>query len=159
MTSHDSGGIAYAIGRIRVMIWFSSLLAGSYKSRLRRNCLCLPIGRTWAIIHSLSSSSVGLQRWYTSYNSILVIVDQLQKMLHDEPMQIPIDAPGLRRFLPPLTWSSATESLGPLGTTFKPNCGYHLRIFYENIQESHDCMQKEPSTLAFDIANPIPPDL
>ena len=39
------------------------------------------------------------RRKSTSYDSILVIVDQLQKMLRDEPMQIPIDAPRLLDFI------------------------------------------------------------
>ena len=96
-----------------------------------------------------------------SYNSILFIVG-----LHDQPVQIPIDAPGLAGvFIPPdsivsdQNSVSTSKSWSP-DTTFKLDCGYHLRVIYENInEESHDCMEKEPSALACDIANPFPPDL
>ena len=83
-------------------------------------------------------------------------------MLRIEPVQI-IDAPGL--IFIPLNSMSATKTrsspanYGPPGTTFELDCGYHLRVFYKNIQKSHDCMQKEPLALACDIANPFPPDL
>ena len=66
----------------------------------------------------------------------------------------------------PLNSMSATKtqssppSFGPPGTIFELDCNYYLCVFYENINwESHDCMQKEPSVLACDIANPFPPYL
>ena len=46
------------------------------QSQLGRNCLCLPIGRTQVTIR-------------------LVIVNRPTKMVHSEPVQIPIDAPRL----------------------------------------------------------------
>ena len=80
----------------------------------------------------------------TSYDSILVIVDQLLKMVHNEPVQIPNDAPGLAEVLidlvirhpgPPnsIVGQSTPPSSGSSGTTFELDCGYHLRVFYENI--------------------------
>ena len=36
-----------------------------------------------------------LPRRQVNYKSILVVIDQLKKMLRDEPVQIPIDIPRL----------------------------------------------------------------
>ena len=90
--------------------------------------------------------SVLLPRRQANYDSIL-IVDRLKKILRDEPVQIPIDAPGLAEVFIPLDSRSTTEtqssplSSGPPGTTFELDCGYHLRICFEDIEwESHDCM-------------------
>ena len=93
----------------------------------------------------------------TSYDSILVVVDRFTKMIHSKPAQMPIDAP---RLPDSIDWDSVltSKSWSP-GTTFKLDCGYHLCVFYDNIQKSHDRMQKEPSALACDIANHFPPDL
>ena len=55
---------------------------------------------------------------------------------------------------------SASPSSSPPGTFLEHERAYHPHVFYEDIEwESHDCMMKEPSTLAYDIANPFPPDL
>ena len=65
-----------------------------------------------------------------TYNLTLVIVG-----LYDEPVQIPIDAPGLAEVFIPLNLMSATKtqsspaSSGPPGTTFELNCGYYLLRF------------------------------
>ena len=51
---------------------------------------------------------------------------------------------------------SSPPSSGPPSTTFELNCGYHLRIFYEDIKwESYDYI----ISTGLDIANPFPPDL
>ena len=52
-----------------------------------------------------------------NYDSILVVVDRLRKMLRNEPVQITIDAPAL--------------AVGY--TPFGLDCSYQLRIFYKNI--------------------------
>ena len=57
------------------------------------------------------------------------------------------------------TQSSPTNSGFP-GTTFVPDRGYYLRMIYERDHQFRmDCMQKEPSAQACDIANSFPPDL
>ena len=66
--SHDLGGVAY-VYRLE-----------GHMSRLGRDCLCLPIGRTRV------TTWVGLPiltHWKgTSYDSILVIIGRLTKMIH-----------------------------------------------------------------------------
>ena len=55
---------------------------------------------------------------------------------------------------------SPPPSPSPPGIAFELDCSYHLRVIYENINsESHDYIQKEPSALACNIANPFPLDL
>ena len=111
-----------------------------HKSRLRRDCLC---------------------HWKdTSYNSILVIIDRLMleefidefhdeistkkasvtiqpwltRMVHDKPVQIPIDAPRLPQLdCRRLKLSLHLQVLVPPGITFELNYVYHLRASYENI--------------------------
>ena len=67
-----------------------------------------------------------------SYDLILVIVG-----LYDEPLQMPINALELVEVFIPLDSMSATKtqsssaSSGFPGTTFEPDCGYYLRVFYE----------------------------
>ena len=87
-----------------------------------------------------------LSRCQTNYNSILV-VDRLKKILRNKPVQIPIDIPGLTEDFIHLDLRSATEtqslppSSGAPGIIFELDCGYYLRIFYENIKwEYHNCM-------------------
>ena len=68
----------------------------------------------------------------TSYDSILFIGG-----LHDQPVQIPIDAPGLAGvFIPPdsiisdQNSVSTSKSWSP-DTTFERDRGCHLRVFHE----------------------------
>ena len=113
----------------------------------------------------------------TTYNSILVVVDRLTKMVHSKPAQM-IDAPGLAEIISDVVIryhdlpDSATEtqsslpSSGPPGTTSKFNCGYRQRVSSKKIlapvQDSTRnlmtaCRKNLPHGL--DIANPFPPDL
>ena len=94
----------------------------------------------------------------TSYDLILGVTDRLTKILRDEPVQTELMQPASLTQSSTKTQSSPPSS-GSSGTTREFDCDYHLRVFYENIQESHDCMQREPSALACEIANPFPPDL
>ena len=75
-----------------------------------------------------SSSSTGLRRWYIPSRC-------RYRLMH----------PVFPTRLSVTETQSPPPSFGPPGTTFELDCGYHLRVFYEGIHESHDCMQKEPS--------------
>ena len=66
--SHDLGGIAYVYQ-----------LEG-HMSRLGRDCLCLPIGRTR--VTTWAGLPIPTHWKGTSYDSILVIVSRLTKMIH-----------------------------------------------------------------------------
>ena len=79
--SHDLGGIAY-VYRLE-----------GHKSRLGRDCLCLPIGRTGVTTWMGLPMSTDWKD--TSYDSILVVIDRLKKILRNKPVQITIDAPAL----------------------------------------------------------------
>ena len=69
--------------------WLPRKLENSLPGNTMETCSCsqylLIVGRTPVTIR-FSSLSVGLQRWYTSYSLILVIVNQLSKILCDEPV-------------------------------------------------------------------------
>ena len=81
----------------------------------------------------------------TSYNSILVIIDRLTKMVYSKPVEM-INAPELAKIISDIViWyynlsNLATEtqssplSFGSSGITFKFDCGHHLCIFDENIE-------------------------
>ena len=71
------------------------LPVGRHESRLGRDCLCLPIGRTRVTTQAGLPMSIDWKN--TNYDSILIVVDRLKKMLRDGPVQIPIDAPRLPR--------------------------------------------------------------
>ena len=92
-----------------------------------------------------------------NYNLIFVI-DRLKMMLHDEPMQIPIDVP---RLPDTIDWVSVLTS-----KFWSP--WYHfrswLRLSPMRLLEEHSirnlmtvCIMNIPH--GFDIANPFPPDL
>ena len=68
-----------------------------------------------------------------SYDSILIVVNRLTKMVYYEPVQITSDAPALAAGYTPL----------------ELDCNYHSRVFYE---EDIDPRSKS------NIANPFPPD-
>ena len=65
------------------------------QSQLGRNFLYLPIERTQVTTWAGWLISAGWKD--TSYDSIFIVVDRLTKMVHSEPVQIPIDAPRLLR--------------------------------------------------------------
>ena len=83
-----------------------------------------------------------------SYNPILVLGDRLKKMLRDEPMQIN-DAPGLAKVFIDLI---VRHSDFPTRCQ-RPRLSLHLQVLVPSISLSSS------TTLACDIANPIPPDL
>ena len=110
--SHDLGGIVYVYRLKRTRV---TTWAG------------LPMSTNWKD---------------TSYDSILVVVDWLKKILRDEPVQITINAPALAAGYMP---SNCLLRGGPY-PLFQIQVG------------SHDCMQKEPQH-GLDTSNPFPPDL
>ena len=103
----------------------------------------------------------------TSYDSILVVVDRLKKMLRDEPVQILIDAPRLPRLdcqrlrlslhlqvlVPPVPLSSSTAVTAKASPTKKISAPVPDSI--RNLMTA--CRKNLPHGL--DIANPFPPDL
>ena len=120
-----------------------------------------------------------LPRHQANYDSILV-VDRLKKILRDEPVQIPIDAPGLAEVFIPFDSRSATKthsspSSGARDTTFR--FGYGYTPLRSTAVAAHTSLTKKISALApdsirnlmtacrknlphwLDIANPFPPDL
>ena len=63
------------------------------QSQLGRDFLCLPIERTRVM--TWTGLPMSIDRKDTSYDSILIVVDRLTKMVYSEPVQIPINAPRL----------------------------------------------------------------
>ena len=138
------------------MIWFSSSLAGSHESWLRRNCLCLPIERIRSTIQS--SSLTGFERCYTISR-----------------YRIRLMYPGFSTRL----WATETQSLpsnfGPRGTIFRR--GYSYTPLSSTVVTAHVSPTKNTSAPVpdsirnlmttcrknllhgLDIANPFPPDL
>ena len=102
--SHNSGGIAH-VYRLE-----------KHESRLGRDCLCLPIEKTRAIIRKQRNSTA----W-----------------------TLP---PGIPRAGADNNWCTRA---GGRSHVFDLDCGYHPRVFYEDIKwESHDRMQNKPSARA-----------
>ena len=94
----------------------------------------------------------------TSYDSILIVVDRLTKMVYSELVQIPINAPRLPDSIVSDKDSVFTSKFWSLRYQFRVWLRLHdfeliARVSYkEDIilhcifnQQSHDCMQKEPS--------------
>ena len=73
----------------------------------------------------------------TSYDSILLIVG-----LHDQPVQIQ---------LPATKTQSPPPSLDPPGIAFELDCGYHLRVSYNDINPRPDYLHNKQ------YINPFPP--
>ena len=77
-------------------------------------------------------------RRQANYDLITVVVDRLKKMLCIEPraevfINLVIRHPASPTQLPATELSLHLQVLIPPGTTFELNCGYHLRVFNENI--------------------------
>ena len=115
----------------------------------------------------LQALSIPTHCWKgTSYDSILVVIDWFTKMVHSKPVQM-IDAPGLAKVFIDLivrhhglSNSRLNLDLQVLVPAVPLSSSTAVTTYASSIRTSrNDCMQREPSGLACDIANPFPPDL